>query len=237
MRELLLTSLGGRQYGIWKDAILSVRDLHALHRIPLSPARIAGIMIDDGQTVTLADLSVCIGYGSSPATGPGCILLLAEGEKVTGFVASGELRTQPIAPRMLFPLPDYLKTPVFDTCAVHDGISIPIINIAELYSRALQSGKESSVGALRVPAAQPQDISGAERIRFFTIAGERQGGQAGIGHAAAKFASLCEGRDFSRRAPDDSHRFDAAHQTTERSAGIPDADSEDSKRCVRFSDR
>lgn len=40
MRDLLVTSLGGRQYGIWKDAILSVKDLHELHRIPLSPARI-----------------------------------------------------------------------------------------------------------------------------------------------------------------------------------------------------
>jgi LysM repeat protein len=94
MRELLLTSFGGRQYGIWKDAILSVRDLHALHRIPLSPACIAGIMTDAGQTVTLGDLSVCIGYESSAAIDQGHILLMAEGEKVTGFVVSGELRTQ-----------------------------------------------------------------------------------------------------------------------------------------------
>ena len=173
MRELLLTSFGGRQYGIWKDAILSVRDLHALHRIPLSPARIAGIMIDDGQTVTLADLSVCIGYGSSSAIGPGCILLLAEGERVTGFVVSGELRTQPIDPQLLFPLPDYLKTPVFDTCAVHDGISIPIINIAALYSRVLKSGDKPSEIPLGIAAAHPQDASGAEQLRFFTVAGER----------------------------------------------------------------
>jgi len=173
MRELLLTTFGGRQYGIWKDAILSVRDLHALHRIPLSPARIAGIMIDDGQTVTLADLSVCIGHESSPAVEQGCILLMAEGEKVTGFVVSGELRTQSISPESLFPLPDYLKTPVFDTCAVQDGIAIPIINIAELYSRVLKSGEKSFAGELRIPVVQPQDISGAERIRFFYAAAER----------------------------------------------------------------
>jgi purine-binding chemotaxis protein CheW len=172
MRELLLTSFGGRQYGIWKDAILSVRDLHALHRIPLSPARIAGIMIDDGQTVTLADLSVCIGYEPSPAIDQGCILLMAEGEKVTGFVASGELRTQSISPELLFPLPDYLKTPVFDTCAVHDGVSIPIINIAALNSWVLTSGDDPSEISLKIVAAQPQYISGVERIRFFAAAGE-----------------------------------------------------------------
>jgi chemotaxis signal transduction protein/LysM repeat protein len=173
MRELLLASFGGRQYGIWKDAILSVRDLHALHRIPLCPAGIAGIMIDEGQTVTLADLSVCIGYESSPAIGTGCILLMADGEKVTGFVVSGELRTQSISPKLIFPLPDYLKTPVFDTCAIHDGISIPIINIAALYSRVLESGDKPAEIPLGIAAAHPQDASGVEQLRFFTVAGER----------------------------------------------------------------
>lgn len=187
MRELLLTSFGGRQYGIWKDAILSVRDIHALHRIPLSPARIAGIMIDDGQTVTLADLSVCVGYEPSPAIDQGCILLMAEGEKVTGFVVSGELRTQSISPELLFPLPDYLKTQVFDTCAVHDGISIPIINIAALNSRVLKSGDGPSEISLVISAAQPRDIPGAERIRYFAAAGERYAvSAAGIEDKAVK---------------------------------------------------
>jgi len=112
MRELFLTSFGVIQYGIWKDEILSVRDLDSLHRIPLSPACIAGIMIDDGRTVTLADLPVCMGYEPSQGTGQGCILLMAEGEKVTGFLVSGEMRTQSIPTDLIFPLPDYLKTPV-----------------------------------------------------------------------------------------------------------------------------
>jgi chemotaxis signal transduction protein/nucleoid-associated protein YgaU len=172
MRELLLTSFGGGQYGIWKDAILSVRDIHALHRIPLSPARIAGIMVEEGQAVTLADLSGCIGFEPSAATDQGCIILMAEGDKVTGFVVSGELRTQSISPNSLFPLPDYLKTPVFDTCAVHDGISIPIINIAELYSRVLKSGDEPSIISPWIAAAQPEDIPVAGRIRYFSAAGE-----------------------------------------------------------------
>lgn len=187
MRELLLASFGGRQYGIWKDAILSVRDRHALHRIPLSPARIAGIMIDDGQTVTLADLSVCIGYETSPVIGQGRILLMAEGEKVTGFAVSGELRTQSISPGLLFLLPDYLKTPVFDTCAVHDGIAIPIINIAKLSSGVLKSGDESSGILLVIPAARSKNISGTERIRFFAAAGERYAvSAAGIGNSAVR---------------------------------------------------
>ena len=172
MRELFLTSFGVIQYGIWKDEILSVRDLDSLHRIPLSPACIAGIMIDDGRTVTLADLPVCMGYEPSQGTGQGCILLMAEGEKVTGFLVSGEMRTQSIPTDLIFPLPDYLKTPVFDSCAIQDGIPIPIINIAELYSRVLKAGEEPSVDSHRITAVQPLEISGTDRIRFIASGGE-----------------------------------------------------------------
>ena len=172
MRELLLASFDGRQYGIWKDAILSVRDIHALHRIPLSPARIAGIMMDDGKAVTLGDLSVCVGHKTSAAIDHGCILLMAIDDKAAGFVVNGELRTLPVSPDFLFPLPGYLKTPVFDACAVHDGIPIPIINVSELYSRVLKNGKESSGFSAGIAAFESRDISGVDRIRFFTAAGE-----------------------------------------------------------------
>jgi chemotaxis signal transduction protein len=172
MRELFLTSFNGWQYGIWKDQIKSVRDIHALHRIPLSPFKIAGILIDDGRTVTLADLPACIGYGRTTVTGQGCILLMGEGEKVTGFAVSGGLDTQPIPAESLFPLPDFLRTPVFDSCAVHHGIPIPIINVAELYSRVMQAGWQSSADSPRIPAVRPREISGIAKVRLFSVAGE-----------------------------------------------------------------
>ncbi|HTN93444.1 MAG TPA: chemotaxis protein CheW [Gallionella sp.] len=187
MRELLLTSFDGRQYGIWKDAILSVKDQHVLHRIPLSPARIAGIMILDGQTVTLADLSASIGYDPSPASDHGRILLLAQEDKTTGFVASGELRIRSIAPESIFPLPDCLKTPVFDTCAVLDGIPVPIINIAELYSRALNPGKEPAGISFGLLPTQHREMFPSERIRFFSAAGDSFAVAAsGMGDQAVK---------------------------------------------------
>ncbi|MFZ5523973.1 MAG: chemotaxis protein CheW [Pseudomonadota bacterium] len=187
MRELFLASFSGIQYGIWKDEILSVRDIRALHRIPLSPPRIAGIMIDGDRTVTLADLPACIGHEPTLGAEQGCILLKQEGDKVIGFVVSGELRVQSISLGLVFPLPDYLKTPVFDTCAVHDGIPIPVINIAEIYSRALKAGDVLSVDSLRIPGAQAQDISGMSRVRFFVAGGELFAvPAAGIGDRAVK---------------------------------------------------
>ncbi|MEO8333045.1 MAG: chemotaxis protein CheW [Gallionella sp.] len=172
MRELFLTSFSGIQYGIWKDEILSVRDIHALHRIPLSPARVAGIMIDDGRTVTLADLPVSIGYEPARGIEQGCILLMEEGDKVTGFVVSGELRTLSIFPQLIFPLPYSLKTPVFDSCAVHDDIPIPLINMAELYARVMKPDEGHSVDLLRIHCARPRDISGMSRLRFISVGRE-----------------------------------------------------------------
>lgn len=177
MRELFLTSVGGIQYGIWKDEIKSVTDLNALHRIPLSPASIAGISIVDGRAVTLADIPVCMGYESSQGIEQGVkqgnILLKQEGEKLMGFVVSGEIRTQSISPKLLFPLPDFLKTPVFDSCAVHDDIPIPVINTTVLHSRVLLgSGDESTADSYRIHNAQPQDISAMARIRIFSAGGE-----------------------------------------------------------------
>ncbi|MGC2049377.1 MAG: chemotaxis protein CheW [Gallionella sp.] len=172
MRELFLTSFSGIQYGIWKDEILAVRGIHALHRIPLCPPRIAGIMIEDGRTVTLADLPVCIGHESTRGAETGCILLLQVSDKVAGFVVSGELRTQTISPELVFPLPEYLKSPAFDSCAVHDDIPIPVINIAALYSGVLKADDVLSADSLRIPDIQARDISGMPRVRFFAAGGE-----------------------------------------------------------------
>ena len=172
MKELFLTSFRGVQYGIWKDEILSVRELDALHRIPLSPACIAGILIDDNRTVTLADLPVCIGYESTGSIEQGCILLQEDGEKVMGFVISGELRTLSISPEFFFPLPDYLKTPVFESCAVHKDIPIPLINTSVLHSRVLKPDEELSEDSLQIRGAQPQDISEVSQIRCFSAGGE-----------------------------------------------------------------
>lgn len=172
MKELVLVPFASIQYGIWKDDIRSVRSLDALHRIPLSPACIAGIMINGGHTVTLANLPVCIGSGSTQEIKQGCILLMGESEKPVGFVVDGELGTQSISPQLIFPLPEYLKTPVFEACAVHDNIPIPLINIAELHSRILKPGEDTSVDSFRISGVKPLDISGMDQIRFISVGGE-----------------------------------------------------------------
>lgn len=189
MRELFLATFKGASYGIWKDEILSVRGLDALHRIPLTPDCIAGIMMEDGRSVTLADLPVCIGHDATRKTEPGCILLKEGEHRTLGFVVSGELRTLAISPDLIFPLPAYLRTPVFASCAVHDGVPIPLINLAELHGRVLNPDAADDVRAL--PAAPHCDISTIARFRFFTCGGERYAAPAeGLEQTAATSGAI-----------------------------------------------
>lgn len=187
MRDIFLIDFRGMQYGVWRDEILSVKDMDALHRIPFSPARIAGIMMLDGQAVALADLSVCIGFEPASLAGQGSILLMGEGKKLTGFVASGEIHTQSIAPQLIFPIPDYLKTPLFDSCAVNDNIPIPIINISELDFSALKGEAGFSGNAPATYTAQPQDVSAIAEIRLFSLGAEIYAASAaGIANQAVR---------------------------------------------------
>lgn len=171
MEDIFLISLAGTPYGIRKEDVASIRTLDALHRIPLSPAGIAGIMVDGDHTVMLGHLAKCVGVRSPREIEEGCILLRKDDAR-TGFVVNGPLRTQPIPPEMIFRLPDCLQTPAFDACAIHDDIPIPLINIGALRGLELPPEKHETRFSPTVSAPRPQDVSRTEEFRFFSIGGE-----------------------------------------------------------------
>lgn len=172
MRELLLVTIEDQQYGIWKDDILSVKDLQTLHRLPLSPACVAGISIVDDHTVTLADLPVCIGYAPAAGNGKGRILMLSGADKIIGFMLSGEIDYFSVPGDAVFPMPEYLKTEVIDSCAVRDAVPIPVINIFSLSSQLLKSEHELPRAAFAVPHAESPEKSSISSVRVFELGGE-----------------------------------------------------------------
>jgi len=167
MNELLVLTFNGMRYGVWKDSILSVEDVQTLHRLPLSPACIAGMAILDDRTVTLADLSVCIGLPKMTWEKSGHILLMSREEKVAGFVVEGEIGHLAIGPDAVRPMPDYLKTALIDTCAVHEAEPIPVINISLLYSRIQKAETEPPIAEFHVSATERRDIASVKSVRLF----------------------------------------------------------------------
>ncbi len=187
MKRLLVLSFNGMRYGVWRDSILSLEDVQTIHRLPLSPAFIAGMTILDGRTATLADLSACLGLPKMTRKKSGRVLLMSRQEKVAGFVVAGEIDHLTIEPHAVLPMPDYLKTAVIDTCAVHDSEPIPVINISLLYSRVQKEESEPPVAEFRVPAAEPRAITSIKKVRIFESGRERFAAPAaGIEEEAVK---------------------------------------------------
>lgn len=172
MRELFLLQAGGQQYGVWKDEIVSVKDVQTLHRLPLAPACIAGMSIIDDRTVTLADLPVCIGHAPAAGNGQGRVLILSGAEKTMGFMVSGDIGTLSIPDDAVFPVPEYVRTVVINSCAIHNSIPIPIINVSALYHQLLKPDQDLPRAAFIIPDAGSQNNSKRSAVRLMDLGGQ-----------------------------------------------------------------
>ncbi len=171
MKKLLLVSLDNRRYGIWKDEVPLMKNVPSLSRLPFAPPHIAGLSIIEERTMTLADLSVCVGHAPIERKGAKLALLKSETARLAGFVVSGEPVTIQVSPEAVFPLPEYLKSAAIDTCAIHESAPIPVINIAALFARTSVTEMEASKAALAIPAQPPLDAKKTKRFRLFVAGG------------------------------------------------------------------
>ncbi len=171
MKKLLLVSLDNRRYGIWKDEVPLIKNVPSLSRLPFAPPHIAGLSIIEDRTMTLADLSVCVGHAPIERKGTKLALLKSETARLAGFVVSGEPVTIQVSPEAVFPLPEYLKSAAIDTCAIHESVPIPVINIAALFARTSVTEMEVSKAALAIPEQPPLDAKKTKRFRLFTAGG------------------------------------------------------------------
>ncbi len=134
-RKLTLLNLGNMEYGVWEDEILSIKNVRAIHWLPPVPEYIAGMSIIDTGVVTLFDLPACIGLPPVNKDKSSYFVLFTEQEeKKAGFIVDGIINKIPIPPDAVFPIPDYLKTPIIESCAICESKPIPIVNISTLYS-------------------------------------------------------------------------------------------------------
>lgn len=134
-RKLTLLNLDNKEYGVWEDEILSIKDVRAIHWLPPIPEYIAGMSILNGGTVTLFDFPACIGLSSVNKDKSSYFVLLTEQEEnKAGFIVDDIINKIPIPSDAVIPIPDYLKTPVIESCAICESKPIPIVNISTLYN-------------------------------------------------------------------------------------------------------
>lgn len=173
MRTLLLINLASRTYGVWEDELHSVEDVQTIHRLPLFPACIAGMAVIDDRTVTLADLSVCIGLPPASLEKGSRLLIMSETERVAGFVIDGGVRRTPVRREAVFGMPKYISTTAVDSCALVQDRVIPILNISAIYKRLQQADREPLAPEFEISSSVPLDISHIKEVRLYTCGFER----------------------------------------------------------------
>ena len=170
MRKLLRISLDGLQYGVWKEDILSM-EAQTIHWLPGSGDTASAIAIIRRRTVTLADLSAYITLAPIRREQKALVLLLPEQDKVAGFMIEGEVEQLQISSDAVYPMPDYLRTPIVDSCALSGSALIPVINIQTLRKYARSANYTPAVSGYRIIPSSQQPVSAQDTLRVFASSG------------------------------------------------------------------
>jgi chemotaxis signal transduction protein/nucleoid-associated protein YgaU len=168
MRELLLIRIESRRYGIGKEEIQAVREVKTVHRLPLSPACIAGVSLIDDRTVTLFDLAACLGHQHSES-GKRRVLLLSGQDKPIGIMISGEIDSLSLPEDSILPVPEYLATDIITSCVVLDGLPFPLIDLSRLYRQLLRSEDKEAAPAPAMTDAAEREVSKFSSIRLLSV--------------------------------------------------------------------
>jgi len=173
MRELTIFNFGEVKYGIWRNEAIAVKDVEHIHWLPPIPKHIAGMSILEDRTVTMFDLPACIGLSPLARKRQKYSVILFEQEKdVAGFLLDIIIGHFSISSETVHKMPDYLRTEVIDTCAVHNSELIPVISLSKLFKIVLQADFKPPEAELRIPEIQQNKTSLVNTVRIFKSGGE-----------------------------------------------------------------
>jgi chemotaxis signal transduction protein/nucleoid-associated protein YgaU len=171
MRAIYLLTFSDHHYAVWKDEVESVRKVETIHRLPFSPACIAGLAFIDKQSTALADLAVLIGLPPLDRNSQAQLMLIAGQKKDAGFVVSGDIVEISIPAESIQPMPAYIATPEISHCIIYQEKPVPLIDLQALYQHIHSRDLNPSIPTLPVPENHPPS-SGITSIRVLTAGGE-----------------------------------------------------------------
>lgn len=171
-RNLLLFPLFSGTCGVWERDVDSIAAARPLHRLPLSPAVVAGVTVIDDRSVTIFDLNACLGMPAPAPQGAARYLLLKNGDRTSGFAVAGRIETFPCPDDRVLPLPAAVHTDVVASCTVRGEEVIPLIDLRRLHDRLQQGIPDAPVPRPAPPLLLQQEAASA-RLRLFSLGGER----------------------------------------------------------------
>lgn len=176
MRELTLLNFNEMKYGIWRDEFHSIENVSAIHWFSPEPGYIAGMSSVNGRTVTLFDLSACLGFPPlSRKRADYIAILLPYKKKYAGFLVDFVIEGFSISDKQLFAMPAYLRTAVVDSCvgqnSEFDEIT-SVINIPHLFEMVLKTDFKPPSVAFQISEIQQSTKTEMQTVRVFTSGGK-----------------------------------------------------------------
>jgi chemotaxis signal transduction protein/nucleoid-associated protein YgaU len=171
MRELLLVSLDGVTYGIWKESIRAVETVKTSRRLSIARAGFVTLSVVGDHTETLVDLAVCLGHPETAVDCEAHVVRPSSAAGVSGFLVRGEITGVPVDPDACVPLPACLRTTVIGSCMVGGSLPVPLVDLSALSEWVLRAGEGSGTPVNALPADGGVDAREAQRFRIFTVSG------------------------------------------------------------------
>jgi chemotaxis signal transduction protein/LysM repeat protein len=172
MKKVLVITIDGNRYGIWKDDVLSVREVNTIYGLPQSPEWFAGIARIDDRTAHLVDIAVLIGHRPFDRNRSGCVLIMNDGTSIEGFIADSEDSRIDVPDGSTFPMPDYLACYGIDMFVLDGSELLPIIKIKDVYEQLRSENTPLPACTLNISTLQRGEEDKSRDFCMFTIHGD-----------------------------------------------------------------
>ncbi len=114
----------------------------------------------------LYDITPFLGGGTGDFESARQVLIISETDKINGFFLN-HICDEPRVPDGLYPLPEYLKSPLLDSAVVIEGKPLPLLNIRELQRRMQETETPSVEISFKIESGERKDVAHAESfIRY-----------------------------------------------------------------------
>lgn len=137
--EFLLVRLGARRVGLPVNQVIAVGDYDELHPVPAREPACRGLVTARGRLVPLVSLARLIGDPEPDRTGITAVLLEFGARRVCLEVDDAEA----VVRGDLLPVPPGESLPWASAVVRRDEGIVPVLNLAVLEQRLIQSGGEA----------------------------------------------------------------------------------------------
>jgi purine-binding chemotaxis protein CheW len=137
-REFLTCTLGGETYGIDILQVQEIRELEHVTRVPRVQPAVRGVVNLRGAIVPIVDLGLMFGFPEPMALEGASAIVLNVDRRLVGLAVSSVSDVIALADDEIVSAPDLGDRPIaaaIEGIGTRDGVSVPLLDVAEILGR------------------------------------------------------------------------------------------------------